>query len=42
MELSQIREEIDKVDAQIVELIEKRMELSGEVAESKRGTGKAI
>lgn len=42
MELSQIREEIDQVDAQIVKLIEKRMELSGEVAESKRGTGKAI
>lgn len=42
MELDQIREEIDQVDAKIVELIERRMELSGEVAESKRGTGKAI
>lgn len=42
MDLNQIRVEIDSVDKQIVELFQKRMELSGEVAESKRGTGKAI
>lgn len=42
MDLSQIRVEIDHVDQQIVELFQKRMELAGEVAESKRGTGKAI
>lgn len=42
MDLNQIRVEIDSVDKQIVELFQRRMELSGEVAESKRGTGKAI
>ena len=42
MDLSQIRVEIDGVDKQIVELFQKRMELSGMVAENKRGTGKKI
>lgn len=42
MDLEKIRVEIDDVDRQIVSLFQKRMKLSGEVAESKRGTGKAI
>lgn len=42
MELDQIREEIDKVDKQMVALFQQRMELAGEVAESKRKSGKAI
>lgn len=42
MELNQIREEIDKIDKQMVALFQQRMELAGEVAESKRKSGKAI
>lgn len=42
MDLSQIRDEIDQVDQKIVELFQKRMELAGEVAASKRESGKAI
>ena len=42
MDLNQIRQEIDIVDKQMVELFQKRMLLAGEVAENKRGTGKAI
>ena len=41
-DLSVIREEIDKVDKQIVELIEKRMNLALQVAEYKMSTGKPI
>lgn len=41
-ELTQIRQEIDDIDQQLVELFEKRMDCAGEVAEYKRGTGKAI
>ncbi len=42
MDLNQIRVEIDDVDNRIVELFQKRMELAGEVAETKRESGKAI
>lgn len=42
MDLNQIRVEIDTVDKQIVELFQRRMELAGEVAASKRASGKAI
>ena len=42
MDLNQIRQEIDIVDKQMVELFQKRMLLAGEVAENKRETGKAI
>ncbi len=42
MDLNQIRVEIDDVDRRIVELFQKRMELAGEVAETKRESGKAI
>lgn len=42
MDLSQIRVEIDSVDQQMVALFQRRMELAGAVAESKRESGKAI
>lgn len=42
MNLDEIRIEIDQVDKQIVELFQRRMELAGEVAASKRESGKAI
>ncbi|MCM1495763.1 MAG: chorismate mutase [Bacteroides sp.] len=42
MDLNQIRKEIDQVDQQIVELFQRRMELAGDVAASKRESGKAI
>lgn len=42
MDLNQIRNEIDVVDKQMVELFQQRMKLAGEVAESKRASGKAI
>lgn len=41
-ELTKIRQEIDKIDDQLVELFSQRMQCSAEVAEYKRGTGKAI
>lgn len=41
-DLSVTREQIDKVDKQIVELIEQRMELALEVAKYKMSTGKPI
>ena len=41
-ELTKIRQEIDKIDNQLVELFSKRMQCAAEVAEYKRGTGKAI
>lgn len=37
-----LRDEIDKIDRQIVELFEKRMEICGEVAEYKISTGKKV
>ncbi len=42
MELTELREQIDEIDAQIVELYEKRMEVSRQVAEYKLGTGKKV
>lgn len=41
-ELAEIREDIDNVDREIVDLIEKRMQLSGEVAEYKMAHGMNI
>ena len=35
-----LRDEIDRIDRQMVELFEKRMEICGEVAEYKINTGK--
>lgn len=42
MDLNEIREEIDQVDKQMVALFQRRMELAGEVAASKKESGKAI
>lgn len=42
MDLLKLREQIDEVDAQIVELYEKRMEISRQVAEYKIETGKKV
>ena len=42
MELKDIRNNIDKIDDEILNLFIKRMELAGEVAKSKIQTGKAI
>lgn len=41
-DLTDIRKEIDSVDDQITALFQKRMDIVKEVAESKKGTGKAI
>ena len=41
-DLSITREQIDKVDSQIVELLEQRLDLALEVAKYKSETGKAI
>lgn len=42
IDLSISRQEIDKIDSQIVELFEKRMEVANEVAKYKQETGKAV
>ncbi len=42
MELTELRDKIDVIDKQIVELYEKRMEISRQVAEYKIGTGKKV
>lgn len=41
-ELSEIRKEIDHIDTQLVELFKQRMDCARDVAEYKRGSGKAI
>lgn len=40
MDLSQLRQQIDTIDRQIVDLYEKRMDVSRQVAEYKIETGK--
>ena len=42
MNLSELRAKIDDVDEQIVELYEKRMDISRQVAEYKIETGKKV
>lgn len=42
MDLTELRQELDNVDEQIVELYERRMELCGQVAEYKISTGKKV
>lgn len=42
MDLLQLRGQLDEIDAQIVELYEKRMEISGNVARYKIETGKKV
>ena len=39
-DLTDLRQQIDEIDARIVELYEKRMEISGQVAQYKIETGK--
>lgn len=41
-DLMDLREEIDKIDRELVELFEKRMKISGQVAEYKISTGKQV
>lgn len=42
MDLLELRRQIDEIDAQIVELYERRMEICGRVAEYKISTGKKV
>ena len=42
IDLGKLRDEIDEVDRQIVELFEKRMDLCGKVGEFKIATGKKV
>lgn len=42
MDLEQIRQDIDQVDAELVQLLEKRMELVTQVTAFKRATGKPV
>lgn len=42
MELSELRTQIDAIDAQLIELLERRMDVAAGVAEYKRGTGKPV
>ena len=39
LDLQEIRGQLDEIDTRLVELFEKRMELCGQVAEFKIGTG---
>ena len=40
LDLQEIRGQLDEIDTRLVELFEKRMELCGQVAEFKIGTGR--
>lgn len=42
MDLDRIRQEIDKIDSQIVQLLEERMHLVEDVVAYKKATGKPI
>ena len=42
MDLNELRKEIDAVDRQIVELFEKRLEISERIAAYKQSAGKAV
>ena len=42
LDLGKIREKIDKLDSQLVELLEERLEIVQEVAQFKKQTGKRI
>ena len=42
MGLSEVRKELDGIDGQLIELFCRRMALARDVAEAKRGTGKAV
>ena len=40
LDLGKIREKIDKLDSQLVELLEERLEIVQEIAQFKKQTGK--
>ena len=42
IDLAKSRENIDRIDKQIVNLFEERMKVAGDVAEYKRNTGKKV
>lgn len=42
MDLERIRQQIDEIDKELVELLEKRMDLVNQVAAYKKKTGKAV
>ena len=42
LDLQEIRKQLDRIDGEIVSLFEERMELTGDVAEFKIGTGKEV
>ena len=42
MDLSKLREQIDEIDGKIVELYQRRMDVSREVAEYKIATGRNV
>ena len=42
MDLNELRDELDVIDEQIVDLFQKRMEVCGEIAEVKKESGKAV
>ncbi len=42
MDLQELRQKIDKIDSQLVELYEERMEVSSEIADFKIATGKKV
>ena len=42
LNLQEIREQLDQIDRKLVELFEERMRLSGDVAQFKIQTGKAV
>ncbi len=42
MDLMKLREQIDNIDRELVDLYERRMEIAGQVAEYKIETGKKV
>lgn len=42
MELKDLRQKIDIVDAELIELLEKRMDIAAEIAAYKRGAGAPV
>ena len=42
MELTELRREIDRIDRELIALLEQRMDVSAGVAEFKKGTGKPV
>lgn len=42
MELTELRREIDRIDRELIALLEQRMDVSAGVAEFKKGAGKPV